>query len=344
MVKNNIGWIDLVKAICMISVYLLHVESYVGMVWIKSYGYLLQPFYVNAFFFVSGYLFFRKWIGDDRVDEFSWGKYADTVKNLFFRIVVPTIVFASIFYIPKGIFNSGKMDFGSYFYDVWGGVSFWFTSALIVAQLVLLVLLFTKQKSVWFYLVISVGIFCFAYYLARVDITPFPWYYKSGLAATLFMTLGGVYQKYESMIDGRIGRVGWWIVALVYFNLMIWDFNQHSFSFALMSVKFNMMGMVVVLLGIGFIVGLCKVIKGVRWLEYIGKNSILFYFCSGIVPASLSTLFVKFVELNYCWVVVIACLSLLVAYIISLIVNRYLLFLLDFRRIKNYANSRRNKK
>lgn len=84
MVKNNICWIDLVKAICMILVYLLHVESYTGMAWIKSYGYLLQPFYVNAFFFVSGYLFFRKWIGDDRVDEFSWGKYADAVKNLFF--------------------------------------------------------------------------------------------------------------------------------------------------------------------------------------------------------------------------------------------------------------------
>ena len=101
-----------------------------------------------------------------------------------------------------------------------------------------------------------------------------------------------------------------------------------------MSVKFNMMGMVVVLLGIGFIVGLCKVIKGVRWLEYIGKNSILFYFCSGIVPASLSTFFGKIIVMNYWWVVVIACLSLIVTYIISLIVNRYFSFLLDFRKLK----------
>ena len=96
MVKNNIGWIDLVKAICMISVYLLHVESYTGMVWIKSYGHLLQPFYVNAFFFVSGYLFFKKWIGEDRIDGFSRAEYVGGIKNLFYKIVVPTIVFASI--------------------------------------------------------------------------------------------------------------------------------------------------------------------------------------------------------------------------------------------------------
>ena len=191
--KINIGWINLVKSICMISVYLLHVEYYAGMNIVKSYRYLLLPFYVTAFFFVSGYLFFKKWMCGDR---FSWGDYVVGIKNLLFRIVVPTIVFASIFYIPKVMFHSGEMDFGRYFYDVWGGVSFWFTSALMVAQLVLLTLLFTQQRSVWVYLSISVGLFIFAYYLMSVDITSFPWYYKSGLAATLFMVLGGVYQKY----------------------------------------------------------------------------------------------------------------------------------------------------
>lgn len=60
--KKNILWINLLKGICMISVYLLHAEVYTGMAWVKSYGFVLQPFYVNAFFFVSGYLLFRKWL------------------------------------------------------------------------------------------------------------------------------------------------------------------------------------------------------------------------------------------------------------------------------------------
>ena len=60
--KKNILWINLLKGICMISVYLLHAEVYTGLVLVKSYGFVLQPFYVNAFFFVSGYLLFRKWL------------------------------------------------------------------------------------------------------------------------------------------------------------------------------------------------------------------------------------------------------------------------------------------
>ena len=48
-------WIDHVKVICMIGVYLLHSEAYYGFGDIQ-YGMLITPFYVNAFFFVSGYL------------------------------------------------------------------------------------------------------------------------------------------------------------------------------------------------------------------------------------------------------------------------------------------------
>lgn len=56
---NKLNWVDAIKAICMIAVYLLHSEKYYGTAGV-SYGYVVQPFYVNAFFFVSGYLFFRK--------------------------------------------------------------------------------------------------------------------------------------------------------------------------------------------------------------------------------------------------------------------------------------------
>lgn len=58
---NKLNWVDSIKAICMIAVYLLHSETYYGTAGV-SYGYAVQPFYVNAFFFVSGYLFFRKYL------------------------------------------------------------------------------------------------------------------------------------------------------------------------------------------------------------------------------------------------------------------------------------------
>lgn len=58
---NKLNWVDSIKAVCMIAVYLLHSEMYYGTAGV-SYGYTVQPFYVNAFFFVSGYLFFRKYL------------------------------------------------------------------------------------------------------------------------------------------------------------------------------------------------------------------------------------------------------------------------------------------
>ena len=91
------------------------------------------------------------------------------------------------------------------------------------------------------------------------------------------------------------------------------------------------MGMLMTLMGIVFVVGLCKMLNSVRLLEYIGRNSILFYFCSGVVPASLSTLFGMFVEMNYWWVAVIAFVALCVSCVIVMFVNRYFSFLLGSR-------------
>lgn len=57
--KHNIFWVDAVKAICMIVVYFAHAEIYTDYT-IMPINNVFRPFYVNAFFFVSGYLLFRK--------------------------------------------------------------------------------------------------------------------------------------------------------------------------------------------------------------------------------------------------------------------------------------------
>ena len=58
---QHLTWIECLKGICMICVYLCHSEWYYGVEgeWM---GFWERPFYVNAFFFVSGYVFFGKWL------------------------------------------------------------------------------------------------------------------------------------------------------------------------------------------------------------------------------------------------------------------------------------------
>ena len=68
MGKKDINWINAVKALCIIFVFLRHSENYYGvnMGWTDS---LFLTFYVNAFFFVSGYLLFWKQLTSPRIDE-----------------------------------------------------------------------------------------------------------------------------------------------------------------------------------------------------------------------------------------------------------------------------------
>lgn len=68
MGDKNIVWINYIRAICILAVYFVHVEI--------NYGYefdfldaLLHPFYVNAFFFVSGYLMLRKQLSDPIINQ-----------------------------------------------------------------------------------------------------------------------------------------------------------------------------------------------------------------------------------------------------------------------------------
>ena len=229
------------------------------------------------------------------------------------------------------LFHESESSMYKYFYDVFGGVSFWFTSSLLVSEIILLTLFLTKIRSVWFYFVVSVFLFCFAYWLSRFDLTPFPWYYKSGIAATLFLTIGGIYQRYEADIDKFISRVGYVLIVIFYWLFIIWDFDKYSMNFGLMSVNINSLGFIESILGIIMIVGLCKKIKNVSFINHIGKNSIVFYFLSGVVPATISTIIMRFVEINYLSVIMIVVLSLVLGSCINYVINKYFKFLLDLR-------------
>lgn len=73
MERKNIVWINSLKAICVIAVFLVHCELYYGFD-AGVIDYLVHPFYVNAFFFVSGYLMLRKQLSEPFISQ-NAGKY-----------------------------------------------------------------------------------------------------------------------------------------------------------------------------------------------------------------------------------------------------------------------------
>lgn len=68
MEKKSIVWINTLKALCILAVFLVHTQSYYG----KGLGnanLFIHTFYVNAFFFVSGYLLFWKQLSEPKILE-----------------------------------------------------------------------------------------------------------------------------------------------------------------------------------------------------------------------------------------------------------------------------------
>lgn len=330
--SKNITWINTLKAICMFSVYLVHSEIYYGINTI-SYGYILQPFYVSAFFFVSGYLFFKKNI--QTVTNYNWDVFWINIQNIIFRLIIPTIIFASIIYLPKLFFHSKNISITQYLYDVFGGISYWFTSALAVSQIILLCLLFLRKKTILPYLISTIIFFIIAIYLCNIDTTPFPWYYKSGLGATFFLTLGGLYQQFEHKINHHIGRIFSLFLIAIYLICIIYDISNSELKFIITNMKFNISGLIVSILGITSIIIVCKQLPKFKIIEYIGKNSIIFYFFSGALPASIGLVFQKmFPEKTYLITLTVALLSISIGYLLTYVIVNYLSWLTDFRKLK----------
>lgn len=111
---RRVFWVDAVKAICMISVYLIHSGIYYDKGEI-DYTYVLIPFYVNAFFFVSGYLFFNKYshLSKKECKLKPINECVEMVKgtiNIVFKLVIPTLLFSSIIYLPKVFFHGNSVS------------------------------------------------------------------------------------------------------------------------------------------------------------------------------------------------------------------------------------------
>lgn len=146
----------------MIGVYLLHAEAYYGFGDVQ-YGKVFMPFYVNAFFFVSGYLLFCKHLKNNKING---GGYLESLQNIIYRLMIPSMIFSAIMFVPKMLFHGAEINISTFLVNIFGGISYWFTSALLVAQVALLTMIrIMKRNGIWSYLFCSVLLFAYGWYL-----------------------------------------------------------------------------------------------------------------------------------------------------------------------------------
>lgn len=355
--KKELVWVNNVKFICLILVFLTHSESYTQ-TWIEGLIYYYQPFFTNAFFLVSGYLLFRKQLSNplvsfNRVDyKNAKGGSTQLLSNIIFKIALPTLLFAILIFFPKQLIRGEGITIKSFLNDTILGGSMWFTCALTIAEICIWILLTLRVRNTWHYVIFGIILT----FLANVcyDSIPqimgnpkIPWSYKSGFIVVLFMALGGVYFSKESIIDkilmGKRSKLilsfSVLFIVLFIFLLEYKDYYKviRTINWSLADGHMNIPSLIWILIVNIIFIYLCKLIKGGKLSNWVGRNSIKFYVICGAIPNAISVLFHRFLPqiTGVILPVLVWLFSMLSAFLIVIIVDRFLPFLFDMRLLLN---------
>ncbi|QTE67426.1 acyltransferase [Clostridiales bacterium] len=337
--KKDIRWINYARAICIILIYYMHAEEYFEF-YVPGLAKYIAPVYVNAFFFVSGYLLFKKFlplIGSTNFHEH--GK--QFFKNILFRLIIPTLIFSVIEFIPNSIFQSRDITIQWFVEKTIWGHTYWFISALVVAEIILFLLFLTKIKNIWFYFfsgigLFSIGLICFNNNFILVNIFESnPWHFDAGLVSILFLVIGGIYWKYEKEIDRYLSKPIIIICGLFVYLLALFLFD-HNIKVLVSMNRVNILGVIISTIGIIILVFLCKYIrksnKATNLLNSIGQNTIGFYFVCGAIPKALTIIMPKFLpKANLPYMLLGFFASFILACIVVSIITHFLPFLFDIR-------------
>jgi fucose 4-O-acetylase-like acetyltransferase len=337
--SKSITWINTCKAICIIGVFFIHCQIYYR-VWTGGINQFVHTFYVNTFFFVSGYLLFWKQLSEPKILE-DKKRYISRVGggnilllNVLYRIVIPSILFSTIEFFPSCIIQGRGIDLGFALYKTIGGGTYWFTSALVVAELLLLTLFCTRKRNMWFYVTICLTIGLVGLVIENLDVLQNGiWAWRQGLIALIFLAMGGLYWKYEKWVDELMR---WWFVAplLVAYIVMVVGLKEYNDPL-ISTLTIQPLGIVISVMACLLLILMCKKLPEVKFLSFIGQNSLGFYFLSGALPITFSIIAKKLLVSGSTFMMLAIWIScMIVAYVAVLIINRWLPWLWDLRLLK----------
>ena len=325
------------KSICLIGVFFVHCQLYYGFMFDKI-NFFIYPFYVNGFFFISGYLLFWKQLSAPKIEEprklymSRNGSGSLLFTNILYRIIIPSIIFSAVTFLPSCIIQDRDINLSFALYKTIGGGTYWFTSALVVAELLLLILFCTRKKKVQFYSVVSLLLTVIGLIIVKTTL-PFSniWAWRQGLLALFFLTLGGVYWKCESFkISNRVLLV---VLLILYFtmNIVLEEYCNPLIS----TLQIKPLGLVTSTIACILLVWICKYLPEIKVLRYIGQNSLGFYFLSGAIPIILGKIAnILFSTKNMFILLLVFVISLVLTYIFVMIMNKWFPWLFDLRLLK----------
>ena len=291
MNKKNVlierkDWIDWARGVLMFLIFVYHSEVYYGDG--HSWSWIFTPFFLTGFFFISGYLFCK---------DINAVSLVKKCKSVVKGILIPYLFFTILFILPKALFyrtgiNQLAIDVvmfrASWFVVVIGVFQLVYALALqknpsnIKLLVVTTIMFATGYLSVFFYEDLPLWISNSAWLQSPMLPNRFPFCLNIALVMCPFFYLGIVYRQIENRIKISSGELVAMIAA--YMAVMIVDKQYIGSNITVATHNYVNLPLVFLygLLGTMVVIEISKSIYKFKFINYIGKHSILFYFLNGV--------------------------------------------------------------
>lgn len=279
-------WIDNLRGFCMLAILLDHTEIYYTGENVIDYNLYVANVLI-VFFILSGYLMYK-----------TTFNIKHKLYSIFRTLFIPYIVFTTAMYIPKNIIHSNGIDFVEMTKNILMGQASWFIAALIIAELIFLIGIWISKGKNMPLAIMGVLGFGLSIYLSFKNQTYF-WQLDNALQALLFLYIGYLYHQYESIIN-TINKMPYTLLLFllligikiyeynIQMDMLIWHIHITNYPiFLIDSMIFSLMA-----------IQLFQNLPPIKWLSWIGKHSIVYYFLCGGIPLITSKL-LHYIGLNY---------------------------------------------
>ena len=349
--SKRIVWVDVVKYICILMVMLSHLEARTD-VWQAFY----TPFFLSAFFFVSGYVYKPK----DGFKQFLYKKF----RQLF----IPWLVFSVFDILLSQIlsFNEHESlltELTWNFLQIRGhGDGVWFVAALFVAFIPFYFFIkWYESRSEKItgggYNKCTVAILI-AWVLSLISVlytrllpdgtfpwgsAALPWHIEYIFQAMFYMVLGYIFkQMFEKKLDKWNNRAACLVVCLIYLLLV---FIPYVSGITLPMVLDVLYDYILSIVGIAAVVMIAKRVPSNRYINYVGQNTLIYFALHGKAYSLIQTVLRRFagglyatilgnVVLSSVFALLFALLLSVVLIIPALIINKWFPFIMGRKRAK----------
>lgn len=334
LIGKRVGWLDIGKGMCMLFVLMFHME------WKPElYQKIYSPIFLSFFFFASGYVFKVK------------GNFKDFFIHKAKGLLIPLFTLSSISIIMSSIISVGehslKEDFIGLFLQIRGhNDAMWFVASTFTAEIVFgLIIKKIKDEKVLIVITFLMAI-CSMYY-TKLGFPPLPWHIQVIGIANFLLALGFLYKnKYEKLLEKYISIKGLIISFIFYSFILVFKFIiLKDYKFICINEYDDnlIMWFLVTFLAMVFFIELFKFIDSNRFLQFVGRNTLVFFAFhkkfQRIFEVIVKKANISLTGGNSYWLV-FACLAFQCIFLclFSIIINKYFPFLLGKKVNKNRKN------